>query len=97
MQVRTSFQCWCNFPGCFMDSDVHRVVRRPQCSAFRGALHSAFHSAWHGAWHSAWHSAWQSSSHSAFTSSSHNSPQVRRINHVTGTGFNNGEDLQVCA
>ena len=25
--VRTSFQCWCNFPGCFMDEDVQRVQR----------------------------------------------------------------------
>ena len=43
--VRTSFQCWCNFPGCFMDEDVHRVTRR--------------------------------------------------INHVTGTNFDNGEDIQI--
>jgi len=26
--VRTSFQCWCNFPGCFTDPLVHRVTTR---------------------------------------------------------------------
>jgi len=26
--VRTSFQCWCNFGGCFTDPLVHRVTRR---------------------------------------------------------------------
>ena len=26
--VRTSFQCWCNFAGCFTDPLVHRVTRR---------------------------------------------------------------------
>lgn len=43
--VRTSFQCWCNFPKCFANEHVHRVVRR--------------------------------------------------INQLTGTPFDNGEDLQV--
>jgi len=26
--VRTSFQCWCNFPGCFTNEHVHRVTKR---------------------------------------------------------------------
>lgn len=26
--VRTSFQCWCNFAGCFTDPKVHNVTRR---------------------------------------------------------------------
>ena len=26
--VRTSYQCWCNFPGCFTDPDVHNVTHR---------------------------------------------------------------------
>ena len=43
--VRTSFQCWCNFPRCFTDPDVHRVTSR--------------------------------------------------INNVTGTPYDHGEDLQV--
>jgi len=43
--VRTSDQCWCNFPGCFVDPLVHRVTRR--------------------------------------------------INNVTGTPYDNGEDLQI--
>ena len=43
--VRTSFQCWCNFPGCFMDEDIQRVTRR--------------------------------------------------IHHLTGTHFDNGEDIQI--
>ena len=43
--MRTSFQCWCNFPGCFMDEDIQRVARR--------------------------------------------------IHHLTGTHFDNGEDIQI--
>lgn len=43
--VRTSFQCWCNFPGCFANAHVHRVTQR--------------------------------------------------INAVTGTAYDNGEDLQI--
>jgi hypothetical protein len=27
-QVRTSFQCWCNFAGCFTDPTVHNVTLR---------------------------------------------------------------------
>ena len=26
--VRTSYQCWCNFPKCFANEHIHRVVRR---------------------------------------------------------------------
>jgi hypothetical protein len=26
--VRTSYQCWCNFAGCFTDPLVHRVTHR---------------------------------------------------------------------
>ena len=26
--VRTSFQCWCNFPECFADQSVHTVTKR---------------------------------------------------------------------
>jgi hypothetical protein len=43
--VRTSFQCWCNFPKCYTDPVVHRVTRR--------------------------------------------------INELTGTPYDNGEDLQI--
>mmetsp|Transcript_23163 Transcript_23163/g.49975 ORF Transcript_23163/g.49975 Transcript_23163/m.49975 type:complete len:408 (-) Transcript_23163:251-1474(-) len=43
--VRTSYQCWCNFPGCFTDPLIHRVTLR--------------------------------------------------IANVTGTKYNNGEDMQI--
>mmetsp|Transcript_22610 Transcript_22610/g.74978 ORF Transcript_22610/g.74978 Transcript_22610/m.74978 type:complete len:356 (+) Transcript_22610:99-1166(+) len=43
--VRTSYQCWCNFPKCFANEHIHRVVRR--------------------------------------------------INDLTGTPYDNGEDLQI--